>query len=171
MQPVIIGTVGAGYAARLHANGYKNVASVPFKLKTICDVNTKLAEEIKQNFNYERVESDFDLMLQDPEINLIDIVTPPFLHIPMAIKALQAGKNVICEKPLTGYFGHNGEERIGLTTPRALMYESVINEMNKLREVLNESDKKFLYAENLFMRVRFRKLQKLSEQRNLKFYS
>ena len=148
MQPVIIGTVGAGYAARLHANGYKNVASVPFKLKTICDVNTKLAEEIKQNFNYERVESDFDLMLQDPEINLIDIVTPPFLHIPMAIKALQAGKNVICEKPLTGYFGHNGEERIGLTTPRALMYESVINEMNKLREVLNESDKKFLYAEN-----------------------
>ena len=148
MQPVIIGTAGAGYAAHLHGRGYKNVSTVPFRLKTICDINTKLAEDAKNIFGYERIESDFDNMLRDPEINVIDIVTPPFLHIPMAIKALRAGKHVICEKPLTGYFGTPGEENIGLNTLRKIMYEQVINDMNELKQVLHETGKKFLYAEN-----------------------
>ncbi len=112
MNPVIIGTVGAGYAACLHGNGYRSVSGIPFRLKTICDINTDLAESIKRDFGYEYVTSDYDEMLADPEINVIDIVTPPFLHIPMAIKALRAGKNVICEKPLTGYFGKPGEESL-----------------------------------------------------------
>ena len=148
MQPVIIGTVGAGYAARLHGNGYHNVGSVPFKLKTICDTNITLAKELQALFSYENITADYDAMLADPEINVIDIVTPPFLHIPMAIKALKAGKHVICEKPLTGYFGKSGEENIGLTTPRSVMYEQVLSSMNELRDVLQSTDRKFMYAEN-----------------------
>ena len=147
MHPVIIGTAGAGYAARLHAGGYKNVGNIPFRLKTICDINTQAAETIKRDFGYETVTADYDSMLADPEINVIDIVTPPFLHIPMAVKALRAGKNVICEKPLTGYFG-NGEENIGLTTPRLAMYDSVMASMNELRDVLRETGGRFMYAEN-----------------------
>ena len=147
MRPVIIGTAGAGYAARLHGNGYRNVTGIPFRLKTVCDINTALAESVKQDFGYESVTADYDSMLADPEINVIDIVTPPFLHIPMAIKALRAGKNVICEKPLTGYFG-NGGDNIGLTTPRSTMYESVMASMNELRDVIRETGRKFMYAEN-----------------------
>ena len=148
MQPVIIGTAGAGYAARLHGRGYKNAGTVPFRLKTICDINTKLAEDAQKLFGYEKIEADFDEMLKDPEISVIDIVTPPFLHVPMAIKALRAGKHVICEKPLTGYFGNPGEENIGLSTPRKIMYEQVVKSMNELKQVLQETGKKFLYAEN-----------------------
>ena len=148
MNDVIIGTVGAGYAARLHGSGYRNVSGIPFRLKTICDTNTELAESLKTEYGYENITANFDEMLKDDEINVIDIVTPPFLHIPMAIKALNAGKNVICEKPLTGYFGHHGEEHVGLTTPRITMYHEVLKSMNELREVLKDSGKKFLYAEN-----------------------
>ncbi|MBQ9594709.1 MAG: Gfo/Idh/MocA family oxidoreductase [Synergistaceae bacterium] len=148
MQPVIIGTAGAGYAAHLHGRGYKNAGTVPFRLKTICDINTKLAEDAQKLFGYEKIEADFDEMLKDPEISVIDIVTPPFLHVPMAIKALRAGKHVICEKPLTGYFGNPGEENIGLSTPRKIMYEQVVKSMNELKQVLQETGKKFLYAEN-----------------------
>ena len=148
MKPVIIGTAGAGYAARLHGNGYKAVTGIPFRLKTICDLNTELAEGVRRDFGYESVTSDYDSMLADPEINVIDIVTPPFLHVPMAVKALRAGKNVICEKPLTGYFGRKGEEDIGHTTPRSAMYESVMAAMNELRDVLRETGKRFMYAEN-----------------------
>ena len=148
MNPVVIGTAGAGYAARLHGGGYRNVSNIPFKLKTICDLNTTLAEGVKKDFGYEKVESDFDTMLKDPEINVIDIVTPPFLHVPMAIKALKAGKHVICEKPLTGYFGNKGEQNVGLTTQRSVMYEKVLASMNELRSTWKESGKKFLYAEN-----------------------
>ncbi len=145
---VVIGTVGAGYAARLHGNGYRNTGSIPFRLKTICDTNTALAERLKCEFGYEKVEADFDEMLKDPEINVIDIVTPPFLHIPMAIKALKSGKHVICEKPLTGYFGNPGEENVGFTTSKRTMYEKVLSDMNELKPVLRETGKKFLYAEN-----------------------
>ncbi|MBQ7168798.1 MAG: Gfo/Idh/MocA family oxidoreductase [Synergistaceae bacterium] len=148
MQPVIIGTAGAGYAARLHGNGYKAVTGIPFRLKTICDLNTELAEGVMRDFGYESLTSDYDSMLADPEINVIDIVTPPFLHVPMAVKALRAGKNVICEKPLTGYFGRKGEEDIGHVTPRSVMYESVMAAMNELRDVLRETGQKFMYAEN-----------------------
>lgn len=148
INPVVIGTVGAGYAARLHGGGYRNVGGIPFRLKTICDTNTELAEGVMKDFGYEKVESDYDEMLRDPEINVIDIVTPPFLHIPMAIKAFKAGKHVICEKPLTGYFGNPGEENVGITTPRSVMYERVLEGMNELRDVWLESGKKFLYAEN-----------------------
>ena len=144
---VTIGTVGAGYAARLHGNGYARVSGVNVRLKTICDLNLELANAIKEQFGYEQAIADFDAMLADPEIDVIDIVTPPFLHCSMAIKALKAGKHVICEKPLTGYFGKPGEENVGFTK-KSLMYEQVLKEMDELKAVVKTSDKKFMYAEN-----------------------
>lgn len=144
---VTVGTVGAGYAARLHGNGYARVSGVNVRLKTICDVNLELANTIKEQVGYEQAVSSFDELLQDPEIDVIDIVTPPFLHCSMAIKALQAGKHVICEKPLTGYFGKPGEENVGFTK-KSLMYEQVLREMDELKAVVEKSDKKFMYAEN-----------------------
>lgn len=146
-QTVTIGTVGAGYAARLHGNGYARVSGINVRLKTICDVNLELAKSIQQQYGYEEAVADFDAMLADPEIDVIDIVTPPFLHCSMAIKALQAGKHVICEKPLTGYFGKPGEENVGFTK-KSLMYQQVLAEMDALKSVVETSDKKFMYAEN-----------------------
>ncbi|SFR74401.1 Gfo/Idh/MocA family protein [[Clostridium] aminophilum] len=147
-KTVVIGTVGAGYAARLHGNGYKKINSVPFRLKAICDIDQKLAKSVKDEFGYETMTSNYDEMLADPEIDVIDIVTPPYLHVPMAIKAILAGKHVICEKPLTGYFGKPGEKNVGLTTLKATMYKACMKQMEELRKVLENSDRKFLYAEN-----------------------
>lgn len=144
---VTIGTVGAGYAARLHGNGYARVSGVRVRLKTICDVNLELAKNVQQQFGYEQAIADYDTMLADPEIDVIDIVTPPFLHCPMAIKALKAGKHVICEKPLTGYFGKPGEENVG-HTEKAYMYRQVMAEMDALKAVVESTDRKFMYAEN-----------------------
>lgn len=156
-RPVVIGTVGAGYAAHLHGNGYRKVSGVPFRLKTVCDVKTDLAEQIKEAYGYEKVTDDFEEMLSDPEIDVIDIVTPPFLHIPMAIRAIQAGKHVICEKPLTGYFGRPGEENVGRTTKKSVMYAECVKQMDELREALSHSGRKFLYAENFVYATPVRK--------------
>ena len=148
IKTVVVGTLGAGYAARLHGNGYKKVSGVRVRLKTICDLNTDLARQVQEEFGYEQITADFQEMLADPEIDVIDIVTPPFAHIPMAIQALRAGKHVICEKPLTGYFGKKGEENVGKTTPKAFMYQEVLRSMDELKAVVEETGKKFMYAEN-----------------------
>lgn len=147
-KTVVVGTLGAGYAARLHGNGYKKVSGVRVRLKTVCDLNTDLARQVQEEFGYEQITADFQEMLADPEIDVIDIVTPPFVHIPMAIQAMRAGKHVICEKPLTGYFGKKGEENVGKTTPKAFMYQEVLRSMDELKAVVEETGKKFMYAEN-----------------------
>lgn len=147
-EEAVIGTIGAGYAAYLHGNGYEKVSGVTVRLKTVCDLNLELAEKLKERYGYEQVTADYKEMLQDPEIQVIDIVTPPFTHVDMAIRAMEAGKDVICEKPLTGYFGKKGQENVGNTTPKAEMYRYVIEDMDRLKEVVERTGRKFMYAEN-----------------------
>lgn len=146
-RTVVIGTIGAGYAAGLHAGGYQRVCGLTVRLKTICDVRLEAAEKIRAEYGYEQAVTDYDEMLSDPEIDVIDIVTPPFLHCTMAIKALQAGKHVICEKPLTGYFGRRGELDVG-AIPKSLMYREVMEAMDELKTVAESSGQKFMYSEN-----------------------
>ena len=78
MKPVVIGTVGAGYAAHLHGNGYEKVGGVPIRLKGVCDMQIGLAEKLKERYGYEYACTDVSDLLNDPEINVIDIVLPFF---------------------------------------------------------------------------------------------
>ena len=163
-NPVVIGTVGAGYAAYLHGNGYEKVCGVDFKLKGVCDVFLDKAEAVRDRYGYEYACSDYQQLLDDPEINLIDIVTPPFLHVEMVRRALLAGKNVICEKPLTGYFGAKGEENVGFTK-KSVMYEKVMEELEGLRAVIEKSPGKFLFAENFVYATPSRRRRRSSAPR------
>lgn len=148
-KPIVtVGTVGAGYAAYLHGNGYEKVSGITVRLKTVCDLNLELAKKVQQRFGYEQAVSDYHEMLADPEIDVIDIVVPPFLHTTVAMEAMEAGKHVICEKPLTGYFGQKGQENIGVTVPKSEMYRKCLEDMDRLKEVVERTGKKFMYAEN-----------------------
>ena len=148
-KPIVtVGTVGAGYAAYLHGNGYEKVSGITVRLKTVCDLNLELAKKVQQRFGYEQAVSDYHQMLADPEIDVIDIVVPPFLHTTVAMEAMEAGKHVICEKPLTGYFGQKGQENIGVTVPKSEMYRKCLEDMDRLKEVVERTGKKFMYAEN-----------------------
>lgn len=149
MRQVCVGLVGGGYAAYLHANGYEKVSGVPLRLKTVVDTDLAKAEKVRARYGFERAADSFDDLLADPEITVVDIVTPPFLHPVMVERAIAAGKHVICEKPLTGYFGEEGDEApIGDRVPKRKMYERVLASMDRLRAVVEAGDRKFLYAEN-----------------------
>lgn len=147
-KTAVIGTAGAGYAAYLHGNGYEKVNGVSVRLKTVCDLNLQLAEKVKERYGYEQAVRDYHLLLEDPEIEVIDIVLPPFLHTSIAIEAMEAGKHVICEKPLTGYFGRPEQENIGVKVPKSEMLCQCLAEMDRLKEVVEKTGKKFMYAEN-----------------------
>lgn len=166
-RAVVIGTIGAGYAAYLHGNGYEKVNGVPIRLKTVCDCNLELAGKVRDRYGYERVTDRYEDLLADPEIDVIDIVTPPFLHCSMAIQAMRAGKHVICEKPLTGYFGTPGQTAVGAIS-KELMYQEVLAAMDELKAVMEETGKKFLYAENLIYATPIRKAARLVQSKQSK---
>lgn len=146
---VTIGMVGAGRATELHMDAYKRVKDIEPRLKSIVSKNIEKATAAKEHYGFESVADSFNVMLEDDEIDVIDICTPPYLHEEMIIKAIRAGKHVICEKPLAGYFGDiNSPEPIGNIISKKKMFDELLISMKQLKEVIDNSDKKFMYAEN-----------------------
>ena len=148
-KEVCIGMAGAGRATELHMEGLKRFSGIPIRLKHIIARRPEQVNPAKERYGFESASLDFDDLLTDDEIDVIDICTPPYAHAEMIEKALAAGKHVICEKPLTGYFGKPGDKApIGLTVKKSDMYAALLASIDDLRQIIQASDRKFLYAEN-----------------------
>lgn len=150
MKTINIALIGSGYGGVLHANGYRKVSKVPVKIKTVVDAyDLEKAQKLANNYGIENVSRNIEDILNDPEIDIVDICTPPMSHVDITMRALKAGKHVICEKPLTGYFGEEDDEKpIGIKVSKAKMYKKVIEQIEELKKVVDKSDKLFMYAEN-----------------------
>jgi len=146
---VCLGVAGAGRATELHMNALKRFSGIPVCYKHITARRFEQVEMMRERYGFLRASLDFEDLINDPEIDVIDICTPPYVHEEMVEKAMKAGKHVICEKPLSGYFGEEGDiEPIGKNVPKEEMYKKVINRLNVLRNIVNSSSSKFMYAEN-----------------------
>ena len=144
---ISVGLVGIGWAGTMHANAYNHIHGVAVDLKTVCALEPNVPEFAEQ-YQFRGYTREFQELLDDPEIDVIDITTPPNLHKSMVIQAMRAGKHVICEKPLTGYFGRPGDpERVG-ETDKAKMLMDVRGEMAEIAQAAKETGRKFCYAEN-----------------------
>jgi predicted dehydrogenase len=69
-------------------------------LVAACDINSTLLEEWGRLNGVSRLTTDAADLFRDPDIDIIDVCTPNMVHAPLAIAALDAGKHVLCEKPL-----------------------------------------------------------------------
>lgn len=148
-KAICIGMAGAGRATELHMHAYVRVSHVPIRYKTIMAKREEQLVPAKELYGFENYTYDFEEMINDPEIDVIDICTPPYVHNDMIIKALKAGKHVICEKPLTGYFGIEGDiNPIGKNVTKSAMYDYLLQSIETLKSVVNETSGKFMYAEN-----------------------
>lgn len=146
---VCLGVAGAGRATELHMNALKRFSGVPVCCKHIIARRFEQVDMMKHKFGFENSSLNFEDLLNDPEIDVIDICTPPYIHENMIERAMKAGKHVICEKPLSGYFGTDSDEPpIGKTVSKAAMYDALIERLDHLREVVNQSGRMFMYAEN-----------------------
>ena len=105
-KPLNIGLVGYGFMGRTHSNGYKRVndffPDVEYRpvLKAICARNEERANEFASQWGFESVETDWQALIARDDIDAIDICTPNDTHAAIAIAAAEAGKMVLCEKPL-----------------------------------------------------------------------
>lgn len=98
MAKIKVGIVGTGTISNYHANAYKSLQDV--EIHAVYDVNTKRAEDFAQKFAVEHVYTDFDEMLNDQSLDAVSVCVWNYDHASVAIKALKAGKHVLCEKPL-----------------------------------------------------------------------
>lgn len=145
---VTVGVIGAGRALELHAFGYKR-SNIPVYLKTVMARRPEQIKNAMELYGFTKGTTQIEDLLNDPEIDVIDVCTPPYVHKEEIIQALRAGKHVICEKPLVGYFGRPGDpEPIGEKVSKKYMFECLQEELNALRAVLKETGKRFMYAEN-----------------------
>jgi len=97
MEPVRFGVIGAGVIANLIVS--KLNSGSPAKVVAVADVNPEAAQKLAATAGTSNIYADYPQLLADPEVQAVYIATPPFLHKPMTIDALRAGKHVCCEKP------------------------------------------------------------------------
>lgn len=103
-----VAVIGAGMAGRAHAYGYRQAAAVfgpdfpSIRLAAIADANVALGQDAARRYGFDAVYDDWTKVAEDPEIDAVSIVVGNALHLPVARGLLEAGKHVLCEKPLAG---------------------------------------------------------------------
>ncbi|HTV54846.1 MAG TPA: Gfo/Idh/MocA family oxidoreductase [Terriglobia bacterium] len=94
-----IGVLGAGQIAQAaHFESCTKARNAD--LAAICDVAEDLRERMAVTHGVEKTYADYDDMLADPYIDAVIIATADAFHVPASIRALEAGKHVLCEKPV-----------------------------------------------------------------------
>jgi predicted dehydrogenase len=148
MKKIRVGLAGCGFVSELHMYAYRRVYGVDVEVKAVAARGDNVVEFAKKHGLANAYRS-FAELVADRELDVIDICTPPNLHAEMIVEAMQAGKHVICEKPFAGYFGRDGDQApIGKHVPKAVMYQRVLEEMEKTAAAIRRSGKLFMYAED-----------------------
>lgn len=106
MKTLNVGMIGAGFMGKAHAMAY---AAMPMFFwpapaitvrKMVADVTEEAAKDAALRLGFESYTADWRDIINNPEIDIVDIVTPNDSHAEIAIAAARAGKHIICEKPL-----------------------------------------------------------------------
>lgn len=160
MANIKIGMIGAGFAARIHARAYQSLVDLHVELAAVAAVPEADAEAFAKEYGIRNFSDDYKDVLE-AEVDVVDLCVPNYLHKPFAIEAAQAGKHIICEKPLTGYFGE-GKEAVG-TTPKARMLEPALRNADEMIDAAEKHDVKLMYAENWLYSPVIQKTERLVE--------
>jgi predicted dehydrogenase len=131
--------IGTGFMGRVHLEGVRRLEFV--EVVAIAGRNFDAARHLGSGFSVSTIASDYREILRDPAIDAVHICTPNAQHFSMAKEALEAGKHVICEKPLATSVGE-GEELVSLAKRQGLRncvchnlrYYPMVQQMRRMRE-------------------------------------
>jgi predicted dehydrogenase len=102
-----VAVIGAGMAGRAHAAAYRIAPTLyestlpDLRLVSIGDVSPELGSLAARRFGFERNDTSWQAIAEDPDINVVSVVVANFLHREMVEGLVAAGKHVLCEKPLS----------------------------------------------------------------------
>ncbi|MFP3126772.1 Gfo/Idh/MocA family oxidoreductase [Ectobacillus funiculus] len=150
MKEVRIGLVGAGWMGKAHTNSFANALMLfgpefgkPV-FEVVADVNVEAAKLACEKFGFSRWAENWQEVVTDPQVDVVDIATPNAFHYEVAKAALENGKHVYCEKPLT-LSAEQSKELAALAKQKGVVnyvgYNNVMNPANAYIKELVSSGK------------------------------
>ncbi len=105
MSEIGVGLVGYKFMGRAHSNAYRQVSHFfdvdpQPRMRAICGRDEGAVTEAAKTLGWESIETDYHTLMKRDDIGLIDVSTPGYTHRDVVVAALDAGKHVLCEKPL-----------------------------------------------------------------------
>ena len=107
MPTINVALIGQGFMGRSHSNAWGQVAKF-FKSPLVPVMHTVFGQPEENprmfaaNWGWKNASTDWEQLVRSPEIGLVDVVTPNYMHAPVARAAIAAGKPCSCEKPIAG---------------------------------------------------------------------
>lgn len=139
MKTIKTAIFGTGFMGRVHLEAVRRVEGV--ECVAIAARNAHAAQRLAEGFSISKVTMDYREVLRDPAIDAVHVCTPNAQHYTMAKEAILAGKNVLCEKPLTTTVAQ-AEELVSLAKQKGvrncvchnLRYYPMVQQMRRMRE-------------------------------------
>jgi len=130
---------GTGFMGRVHTEGIRRLGNV--EIVAIAASTEEKARKFADEVHVEGATGDYRSLLKDPSLDAVHVCTPNALHFPMAMAALEAGKNVLCEKPLATTVAEAEQlvakakdKKLANCTFHNLRYYPMVQQMRRLRE-------------------------------------
>jgi len=139
------GIVGSGFAARFHFENLKRVFGVNVEVVGTYAIDTAMAESYAKERGIKAFGSLGELI---EAVDVVHVCTPPSAHEEVAVAALKADRSVVCEKPLTGYFGDGTESFHGDRFPKQVALDAALASIDRILAAEAASRGILCYAEN-----------------------
>lgn len=97
VEKIKVAVIGAGLIGDVHARAYSE--SEKSELVVVCDINEERAKKLAEKYHCSYTTEIHDLS-KNPEMKAVSVTTPDFAHYKVVMEMIEAGKDVLCEKPL-----------------------------------------------------------------------
>jgi predicted dehydrogenase len=151
-----IGIVGARFAADLHAVNYRPLRGQRVELTAVCSRTADEATAFARRHGIARVFTDYRELVTCPDVHVVDVCATTDAHHEIAIAAARAGRHLIVEKPLTGYFGD-------ATDPPQKMLDTALLNADAVLDAVARAGVTLCYAEDFVYAPPVAKLRRLMD--------
>jgi len=146
-EPIRVGIVGARFAGEFHYESMQGVRGVPLEVVGVTSTTAASREKFAAARGIKAFDTVDDLI---DACDVIDVCTPPYAHEEITVKAAEAGRHVIVEKPFTGSFLNREKYEAG---DRALSfneqrYKEAVGSANRMAEAVRKNNVVLCFAEN-----------------------
>ena len=163
MKKVRVGIVGAGFAASYHVECLRKVHGVEVEVAGVTSLRVESREAFGRSHGIRVFDSPRAMLAH---VDVLDICSPPYAHEEGILAAAAAGKGIVCEKPLTGYFGPPGaDERYrGDLAPKSPMLQEVLGRLERIAGAVRSAGVLFGYGENFVYAPSIQKEREIVEK-------